>query len=50
MREVERVDGVLCIDAREPETAEDGAAVAGLQFQIDERFQGFHDAEIPGSS
>jgi hypothetical protein len=48
MLEVEAVDGVPGVQAREPKAALDGAAVAGFQFAIDERFQRFGEAAVFG--
>jgi len=46
MGEVELVEGGLRGEARELEAAFDSAAVAGLQFQIGQTFQGGGEAKI----
>ena len=46
MVELEAIDGVLRLQARQLEAAFDGAAVAGFQFQIRQSFQGGGEAEI----
>jgi hypothetical protein len=49
MSEVEAVDGVLRLQTGEAEAALDRARVAGLQFQISERFERLREAKIPAS-
>lgn len=46
MFEVKAIDGVLGVQPRKAEAALDGAAVANFQFQVDQRLQGMHEAEI----
>jgi hypothetical protein len=44
--EVEAVDGVLAMQAGHAEAAFDGAAVAGVEFEIGERFQCLREAQV----
>ena len=48
--EVEGVNGWACMQPRETETPLDGAVVAGIEFEIGERFQCLNKAEVPGGS
>jgi hypothetical protein len=48
MVEVEAVDGRLALQAGEFEAAFDGTLVTGLEFAIEECFQGLGEAEILG--
>lgn len=50
MVKVEAVDGRLALQAREFEATFDGALLTGLEFAIDERFQGLGEAEVFGGS
>lgn len=44
--EVEAIDGVLGMQPRQAEAAFDGAAVASIQFDIGERFQGLGETQV----
>jgi len=48
MFEVKAVDGVLRMETRETEASIDGTAVAGLEFQVGQRFERLRQAEVPG--
>jgi hypothetical protein len=48
MFEVEAVDGVPRLQARQAEAALNGVLVAGFQFQVRERFQSLRKAQVFG--